>query len=230
MLPDTLLGLVVFAAGAGPGYLYVRLSQARQPRYERSTLEEAAEFVVFGALSSGLAVLLALTIGEATNLLNTKELAAEPARYAATEPLRSLVSLALVVAASHGGVWLLTTKVLHPGGPTINPGETAWYGVFHRMLPDAHGVYATVELRDGRAVAGLVIAYTPEPEAPRELVLSKPVEGSLWLRDTEGNAVELPDTFIVLQGDDIAAVSGRYTPMASGGQAASEGDPRGTLK
>jgi hypothetical protein len=220
VLPDTLLGLVVFAAGAGPGDLYVRLSQARQPRYERSTLEEAAEFVVFGALSSGFAVLLALTIGEATNLLDTGKLAEDPTHYVATEPLRSLIALALVIGVSYGGLWLLTTKVLHPGEATISPGETAWYGVFHRMLPPDHGVYATVELRDGRAVAGLVIAYTPEPDDPRELVLSKPVDGKLWLRNTDGSAVELPDTFIVLHGGDIAAVAGRYTPKAEGGEAA----------
>lgn len=220
MLPDTLLGLVVFAAGAGPGYLYVRLSQARHPRYERSTLEEAAEFVVFGALSSGIAVLLALTIGEATNLLDTNELADDPTRYVATEPFRSLISLALVIAISYGGVWLVTTQLLHRGEATISPGETAWYGVFRRMLPPDHGVYATAELRDGRAVAGLVIAYTPEPDEPRELVLSRPVDGKLWVRDKEGNAVELPDTFIVLQGADIAAVSGRYTPKTQGGEPA----------
>lgn len=220
MFPDTLLGLVVFAAGAGPGYLYVRLSQAREPRYERTTLEEAAEFVVFGALSSGIAVLLALVIGEATNLLNTRALADDPTRYIATEPLRSLVALVLVVGVSYGGVWLVTVKVLHRGKATISPGETAWYGVFHRMLPEEHGAYATVELRDGRAVAGLVIAYTPEPEDPREIVLSRPVDGSLWLRDAEGNTIELPDTFMVLQGADILAVSGRYTPTQEGGRAA----------
>lgn len=220
MLPDTLLGLVVFAAGAGPGYLYVRLSQARQPRYERSALEEAAEFVVFGALSSGIAVLLALTVGEATNLLDTSKLAEDPTRYVATEPLRSVVALVLVLGVSYGGVWVVTTRVLHPGKPTISPGETAWYGVFHRMLPVDHGVYATVELRDGRAVAGLVIGYTPEPDDPRELVLSKPVDGTLWLRDKGGEAVKLPDTFIVLQGADIAAVAGRYTPKAEGGEPA----------
>lgn len=225
MLPDTLLGLVVFAAGAGPGYLYVRLSQVRQPRYERSTLEEAAEFVVFGALSSGIAVLLALTVGEATDLLDTSKLAEDPTRYVATEPLRSLVSLALVIGISYGGVWVVTTKMLHPGEPIISPGETAWYGVFHRMLPEHHGVYATVELRDGRAVAGLVIAYTPEPEEPRELVLSKPADGSLWSRDEDGNAVELPDTFIVLQGADIAAISGRYTPKTEGGEPAAGANP-----
>ena len=82
------------------------------------------------------------------------------------------------------------------------------------------GDIVSVELRDGRAVAGLVIAYTPEPDDPRELVLSKPVDGALWLRDKDGKAVELPDTCIVLHGVDIAAIAGRYTPKAEGGRAA----------
>ena len=215
MLPDTLLGLVLFAAGAGPGYLYVRLSEARQPRRERTALSEAAELVVFGALSSAVAFLIALTIGEVTDLLDTAQLASDPTRYVATEPLRSLLALVLVVVVSYGGVWLATTQILHRGEATISPGETAWYGVFHRMLPKDHGVYATVELRDGRAVAGLVIAYTPEPDDPREIVLSRPVDGSLWLRNEDGDAVPLPDTFIVLQGTDIFSVSGRYTPKSS---------------
>lgn len=36
-------------------------------------------------------------------------------------------------------------------------------------------------------------------------MLSKPVDGSLWWREAEGNTIELPDTFMVLQGDGILA-------------------------
>lgn len=77
-------------------------SRSRVGSARRTTLEEAAEFVVFGALSSETAVLLALVIGEATNLLDTSGLAEDPTRYVATEPLRSLVALVLVVGLSYG--------------------------------------------------------------------------------------------------------------------------------
>jgi hypothetical protein len=220
VLPDTLLGLVVFSAAAGPGYLYVRLSRTREPRYERTTLEEAAEFVVFGALSSGFAVLLALGFGDASGFLDTKAIGKDATEYTVDEPLRVLAALAFVLALSYSAVWLVTTKLLHRGKATISPGETAWYAAFHRMLPDDHGAYVTVELRDGRALAGLVIAYTPDAHEPREILLSRPVDGSLWVRDKEGNAAELPDAFIVIQGPDILAVSGRYTPEAAGGEPA----------
>jgi hypothetical protein len=149
VLPDTLLGLVVFSAAAGPGYLYVRLSRTREPRFERTTLEEAAEFVVFGALSSGFAILLTLGVGDATGFIDSSAIAKDATRYTVDQPLRVLAALAFVLALSYGAVWLVTTKLLHSGKATISPGETAWYAAFHRMLPEDHGAYVTVELRDG---------------------------------------------------------------------------------
>jgi Family of unknown function (DUF6338) len=215
VLPDTLLGLVLFTAAAGPGYLYVRLSQVREPRYERTTLEEAVEFVVFGALASGVAVLAALSFGELTGLLDTKQLADGPRHYITTEPVRALAALVLVLGVTYGLVWLVTTKLLHRDGADIRPGETGWYAAFHRFLPADHGVYGTVQLRDGRAIAGLIVAYSIEADESREIVLSKPPNGPLWLRTPEGRSVELEDTFIVLEGPDIYAVSGRYTRLKS---------------
>jgi hypothetical protein len=215
MLPDTLLGLIVFSAAAGPGYLYVRLSRARAPRYEHSTLEEAAEFVVFGALSSGGAVLLTLWLGSASGLLDTNALIDDATQYTVQHAFRVFVALAIVLLLSYGAVWLATTQLVHRGKATISPGETAWYAAFHRMLPEDHGAYVTVELRDGRALAGLVIAFTPDTDEPRELLLARPVDGSLWVRDADGNVAELPDAFLVVQSRDILTVSGRYSPEVS---------------
>jgi hypothetical protein len=213
MLPGTLLGLVVFAAAAGPGYLYVRLSRAREPRYERTSLEEAAEFVVFGALSSGFAILLTLGLAEDVGFLKTGAIKHDALAYTVAEPLRVLAALALIILISYGLVWLLA-KLLLRGGTEISPGETGWYAAFHRMLPEEHGAYVTVELRDGRAIAGLVVGYTPDNDEPREILLSSPAGGSLWLREPGGPALPLPDSFIALQSPDILAVSGRYTPLA----------------
>ena len=214
MLPGTLLGLVVFAAAAGPGYLYVRLSRAREPRYERTSLEEAAEFVVFGALSSGFAILLTLGLAEDIGFLNSGAIRHDALAYTVAEPLRVLASLALVILISYGLVWIIA-KVLLRGGTEISPGETGWYAAFHRMLPDQHGAYVTVELRDGRAIAGLVVGYTPDNDEPREILLTSPAGGSLWLREEpSGPAHALPDSFIALQSPDILTVSGRYTPLA----------------
>lgn len=213
MLPDTVVGLIVFTAAAGPGYLYVRLSQARSPRSARSGLEEAAEFVVFGAFASAIAVLAALAIGNVTGLLDLEEIANGPAHYVILHPGRTLLALAAVLSVSYGGVWLVTTKMLHRGEPSIRPGETAWYVVFKRSVPDAHGVYATVELEDETAVAGLVTAYTVETDDQREIVVTKPVDRPLVMRTRDGRLVELPDTSIILPGHRVRAIGARYTPV-----------------
>lgn len=214
MLPDTLVGLLVFAAAAGPGYFYVRLSQVRSPRHTRTTLEEAAEFVVFGALASAVGVLLALSLGKVTGLLDVAAISRGPAHYALTEPMRALGVLLVVVALSYGSVWIVTTKLLHRGSAAISPGETAWYAVFHRYVPDNHGVYGTVELDDGTAVAGLIGAYTVEADDAREVVLTKPVDKPLILRSKDGELVELPDTVLILPGTRIRAIGARYVPVA----------------
>jgi hypothetical protein len=81
VIPNTLVGLIVFAAAAGPGYLYVRLAKLRAPRATPTALEEAVEFIVLGALSSSIAVLLALTFGDWSNLIEPSDLAEHPGRY-----------------------------------------------------------------------------------------------------------------------------------------------------
>jgi hypothetical protein len=59
----------------------------------------------------------------------------------------------------------------------------------------------------------------PDTDEPRELLLSSPVGGSLWLRNKDGSDQPLPDAFITVQSPDILAISGRYTPEADGAEA-----------
>lgn len=59
----------------------------------------------------------------------------------------------------------------------------------------AHGTWVTVELRDGTALAGL----------------GAPAGGSMWRRRCKnGEAIELPDDFVITDAKDLLAVSGRY--------------------
>jgi hypothetical protein len=43
----------------------------------------------------------------------------------------------------------------------------------------------------------------------------------LWLRNADGQTSVLPDAFIIVSGSEIYAVSGRYTPVATGGESVS---------
>lgn len=169
-----------------------------------------------------MAILFTVGVGDATGFLDADALRRDATTYILAEPLRVLLALTVVLALSYGTVWLLTTQLIHRGAPTISPGETAWYAAFHRLLPEEHGAYVTVELRDGRAVAGIVIVigYTPDTDEPREILLSRPLRSNLWLRGADGTVTALPDAFLILQSPDIFMIGGRYAPTADGGRPA----------
>jgi hypothetical protein len=76
VIPNTLLGIVVFAAAVGPGFLYVRIAELWRPYRERTPLREAAELVIVGSIASTAGVFVALILGDATGGLDTNKLAA----------------------------------------------------------------------------------------------------------------------------------------------------------
>lgn len=159
MIPGTVLGLLLFAASLGPGYTYLRLAETREPRQERSQLVEAAELVLVGAIASAFASLIVVASAEATGLADIDRLATAPRTYTVDSPLRVLALLVAATLRANGGA-AIAAIIAHRGAEaTIKPGYSAW----HFVLADEVGVhrkYATVEMRDGRSVAGWVAAYT----------------------------------------------------------------------
>lgn len=205
MIPGTVLGLLLFAASLGPGYTYLRLAETREPRQERSQLVEAAELVLVGAMASAFASLLVIATAEATGLADIDRLASTPRMYIVDSPLRVLALLVAATLLANGGAALAAIAAHRGAEPTIKPGYSAW----HFVLADEVGVhrkYATVEMRDGRSVAGWVAAYTVEPADPdkRELILATP----LRIKAAGAESFEMMlDDGIILQGADIVAIS-----------------------
>jgi len=205
LIPTSLVGVILFAASIGPGYVYVRLSELREPRQKRSALLEAAELVFVGAIASSVAVLLSIAIATTTDLADVKALSAHTRNYVLEHPLRVLGLIAIGLAISYGGTALVAVLAHRGSPPTIKPGYSAW----DLMLvdkPNEYRQYATAELRDGRVLSGFVGGFTLEPDEPakRELILVAPVRikgpgatGSMFLRDDA----------VVLQSADILAIS-----------------------
>jgi len=100
VIPDSLVGLVLFAASLGSGYVYVCVAELRQPRQERSQLVEAAELVFIGAIASSLAALLVAFTAEATGFSDLDVLADDGSTYAVDHPLRLLTQGVDIVAIS----------------------------------------------------------------------------------------------------------------------------------
>jgi hypothetical protein len=215
VIPTTLLGVVVFAASVGPGYLYVALAERYRPPRERSALKEAAELVVVGSIATALGLAVALVAADETDLLDTRKLAADAGSYIVTNPARSSAALLIVLIVSYGSA-ALVSYLIHKGQKRVYP-DSAWWGAFERDLPEAHGIYATAELADGRAVTGAVRNFTAESVevSDRELTLHAPADGQLLVR-TGTEHQPLLDTYIILRGDQIKYVSARYLPLVEG--------------
>ena len=216
MIPSTLLGVLAFLASAGPGYAYVKIAERWRRPAEKTALREAMELLVIGSLATALGVLAALIAGDERGFLDTVALAERPGRYMVTHPLEIGAALLIVLVISYGGA-VLAALLVHKGRRRVYP-DSAWWGAFERRLPEGHGVYATVGLKDGRAITGGVHSFTAEPVAveDREIALAAPGDQPLIVRRGDEEPVALADRLVLLRGSDIAYVSARYFPVKRG--------------
>ena len=211
MIPDTVLGLLVIAASLGPGYLFVRLGELRNPRPSRSTLLELVELVATGGTFTILVLWAALAVDRyVRNIVDLDALAASRTDYVLAQPLRTTTLVVFVIAGAYLLAWLAALAVYRGMPPTQRSWQT-WHEAFRIQ---EHGgslcrAYATVELRDGRTVAGPVAFYTTQgaPSDERELALERPISAK-----ASGTAeyVEVPDERVILRASDIAVVSVQY--------------------
>ncbi len=113
MVATTLVGVLVFVASVGPGYVYVKVAERWRPYVERTALREAAEITVTGSIATSVGTLVALIVGKWTHFLNVVALSNHPGRYV----------------------------VRHPGDASLGvscswPSATGWLGSWRRTCPD----------------------------------------------------------------------------------------------
>jgi hypothetical protein len=219
VIPNTLLGLLVFAASLGPGYIFVRVAETRDPRPERSTLLELAELVFVGSAASAAAFSLGFIVAEATGWVDLDRLAAAGATdYMLNNPYRGFSFLVAVLGITYVGTWLVAKHLLYRGRPR----PVLLHPIWHEVLWDDSGakrVFVTVELRDGRKVAGYASAYTSQDVSPedKELVLQRPISATV---PQDPRVVWLDDDHVLVPGSQIALLSVKYqdagTPTTTG--------------
>lgn len=211
MIPDSLFGLILFAASLGPGYVFEAVAEQRKPRPSRTTLGETVGMAVIGASFSVLAAIVVLLISDATSWLNSKDLADETAHYALQSPLRAPAALATVFVLGYVGA-AIAAHLIHPRRMgRVQPGAVPWHHVFLEKRPsDDSAVFVTVHMRDGKKIAGTLSAYSLEQADNREIALIAP----LALQPSDGNAARLEESFVVLREKDVLYMTGHYLERA----------------
>lgn len=210
-MPTTLVGVLVFVASVGPGYVFVKVVERWRPYSERTALREAAEIVVTGCIATLLGLVAALALGKASGFLDVKSIASRPGRYFVVHAGHAGLGVLVVLGVSYGLAWAVAR--FSPGkGAKVFP-DSAWYANFERRLPKNHAILATVELKDGRRVTGLVHAFTAEHTAvdEREITLTRSTADTMKVAlPPDGELAELGDQFIMLRGSDIANIAASY--------------------
>jgi hypothetical protein len=213
VIPGTALGLVLAVAALGPGYVYLRVAERRSARPERSSLLEAVELAVVGALASTAALLVVGALADWTHVANAHWLAADPASYTGHHPLRLLWLVALTLGLAYL-IAFAAAKVIHRTPDVIRPAGSAWTEAFINKCPKGCATVLTVELRDGRKVEGTHGAHTPSVDYNRELYLRAPLR--VQAGPASAPACLDSDSFMVLRETDILAVSGKYPEATPG--------------
>lgn len=202
------LELLLLAAALGPGWVWINVAERRIARPERAGLLEAAELVVVGALCTTVAALMVLPAADAVGALGPEAVRRDGAAYLLNQPVRALPVVAALLAASYMLAWIAARITYGHHQPTQQPG-TVWREVLGARKGAAAAV-ATVELRDGRRIQGAVASYTHTgPEQPREIALAAPMRVQATGQDTP---VELPGDCLILQEQDILAITVTYVP------------------
>lgn len=206
MIPDSLAGLLLFAASLGPGYVYIRVAERRVPQAERTQLLEAAELLVIGASITTVVAMLVMFGARELGVINVETVRSEGLDYLLLHPLRGLGTLGATIVLSYAMGGVVARLVYWEEQPSQQPG-TVWREVLGQDK-DTHDAIATVELRDGRTLQGQLATYTLDaPSGPRELALRAPMRQ----RQPRSTQVEpMGGDFLVLREEDFLYVAVKY--------------------
>lgn len=196
--------LIFFVASAGPGYVFLRTSDKREPRQTRTSLIEAAELLVIGTLITAVVLVLLATLGIQTQQFDSAALMANPLGYFLLEPVRVSLFLVIAVIVSHTAAWG-TARLVHFGKrSSLRPDYTVWHQVF-RSAAISGPVFVTIELVDGRRVGGYLHAYSVDrPEVPREVSLQRPIFAVGKITMTP---LPLESDFLVISEGQISSIA-----------------------
>jgi len=207
VIPNSILGVALVAAALGPGYVYVRLVRKKKPRGSQSQVAELVEMLVIGALASVASAGVVLSLAKASGFLDVDALAKDFNSYLLTEPARSFTCLIAFYALAYLAAWTVAT-LQHRGESDFRPDGSVWYQAFANGCPSDSIPFLTVELNDGRWIAGAYKKATVERDENRELCLQRPLGtaevGGAPMRE------ERDEDFVLLREKEIRQIKGRY--------------------
>jgi hypothetical protein len=218
VIPGTALGLVLFVASLGPGFVYVRVAERYGPRADRSQLEEAVEMLVVGAVVSSISALTILWAGHKLAGLDTDALSTDAQRYLVRHPGAGFGAVACFLTLGYALGALLGWIRFAGRERPVKTNTHAWHRAFYEDRPEHTWAFVTLELDDGSRVSGSAWRWTAEFNEHRELLLLAP----LAIQAPTGERRPLQQEFFIVREDKIRTIQGHYVPASDDGTAKSK--------
>ncbi len=212
MIPTTVLGLLLFVAVLGPGYAWVRYTETRSPRPQRSGVLEAADVVFIGAFATTLALVAVFIVGPlVTEFPRLHEVVQDAQGFLRDRPYDAFASAAAVLVLSVGGTLAVASVIYGKREKPIRPGSTVWHDVF-RVGGKHRDISVSVQVTGGRIVEGLFLSHVMDTDAKeKDLALQAPLY--MWTEQQEDGhrqRLVLPNDRVIIPGSSIEIVWVRY--------------------
>ena len=209
MIPGTLLGALFLAACLVPGFVFLRVGEAKRALPARSSLIEAVELAGVGAAVSLLSVMAILIAERPLDFLDTLALVDDPGRYLLLHPLRGLGPLLASFALSCLLAYLAALVFFARRQSVFEPAGSTWTRTFYENLPNRKSsqVFVTLEMTDGRRIGGYLDSFTFEHDDNRELALRAPLAAAVSASDP---LKEMGGAFLIIREKQIATITGLY--------------------
>jgi hypothetical protein len=202
-MPDSLNAIGILLA-LTPGLLYLRLTESVRKPGEKTSLQEAAEVVAVGLVTTGAVVGLAL-------LVDPTGVEATVTGSVRTEhEIRSVVWLVALLLVSSYTLAAVLAAGRHCVAGDSRYGSDVWQTVFGE--PKAGYLrHAVVELADGRTFDGPMHSYTVTPlaDGSRQVAL----KGDIRVTKKDSKAtVTMPYTYVLFDASAIIFAAMTFVP------------------
>ena len=212
-MPDTLVGLVIFAALATPGFLY----ESRRRRYRAGPASTAFQELAAVSMISIMATLCTVAAFLAVDAVipriapDLQALVDSPAAALRASFRQWFFWGSGLLALASLAAWALA-KLRYPSDRARTLKEKAlWERMFRDLDQSAeHGdgfVYANLKLTDGAELLGYLKEYDATYDNPdRDLLLSWPI----LARNADGQTSELDQSYVWVSARHIVSIGVKY--------------------
>lgn len=210
-MPVDLLGLILFLTAVSPGYVYLRIAEARQPRPTRATLILTVEIFLIGSVFTAAGGLTVSAVMQVRYGL-VERLLADPGAYLEEQYALVATWVATIVALAHLMAALVARVVYHKVVAGYSPGGSVWTEILARDH-DVTLVLVSVHLTDARVISGYVSGFDLDaPGGERDLALQAPI----FLQAPSGAPIRQRNLDrLIISADMIEEIGVRYEEAAA---------------